>query len=181
MKITKLLSFFAFALLGLSSCGPNLSYLTEDLYADNRWSDDELKKIQFYVSQDIVLRREASSGVSKIESGRIKVVDGKKVEEIVIRKGTPGVFLFRPQENRFAVSFESGGRDRYLMFGPNPQARGRYVLLASDWKRTQGLVSYDNAKYYTPTSSAYAALMVDMNKVRRIALRSRTAKGRSVD
>ncbi len=180
MKITKLLSFLAFALLGLSSCGPNLSYLTEDLYDENRWSDDELKKIQFYVSQDIVLRREASQGESTIESGRIKVINGKKVEEIVIRKGTQGVFLFRPSEDRFAVSFESGGEDRYLMFGPNPKARGRYVLLASDWKRNRGLVSYDDTKYYTPTSSAYAALMVDMKKIRRIALRSRTAKGRTV-
>lgn len=178
MKTTQILALAAIVLTVFSSCSPNLAPFTEDLYDDNRWSDAELQQIQFYVSEDIVLRREASDGVSTIESGKIKMVDGRKVEEVVIRKGTPGIFLFKPKEDRFAVSFESGNDNAYLMFGPNPKVRGRYVLLASEWKRRQGTVSYDNRKFYTPTSSAYAALMVDLKRIRRVSTKSRTASGR---
>ena len=181
MKTTRLFAVLAFAILGLSSCSPHLSPFTEDLYDENRWSDEELKQIQFYLSEDIVLRREASQGAATIESGRIRMINGRRVEEVIIRKGTPGVFLFRPKEDRFAVSFEDGDEQRFLMFGPNPKARGRYVLLASEWKRDKGVVSYEDRKFYTSTSSAYAALLVDLKKVRKVALKSRTAKGRSVN
>ncbi len=181
MKTIKFCSLLAIIALGLSSCSPNLSPFTENLYDDNAWSDSELQQIQFYVSEDVVLRREVSDGASTIESGKIKMVNGRKVEEVVIRKGTPGVFLFKPKENRFAVSFESGNDNAYLMFGPNPKARGKYVLLASKWKDRRGVITYDDRKFYTPTTSAYAALMVDMKRIRNVSTRRRTAAGRSVN
>ena len=109
------------------------------------------------------------------------MVDGKKVEEVVVRKGTPGVLIFMPKEKRFAVSFENNNDERYLMFGPNPKAGNRYVLLASDWKRRRGEVRYDGKSYYTPSESAYAALMVDLKKIRKVQVKSRTAKGRKID
>ena len=163
-----------------SSCSPRLSPFTQKLYEENDWAEEDLKRIQFYLSEDIILRREATSGRSTIQGGEIKMVDGKKVEEIVIRKGTPGLLLFTPKKNRFAVSFESGNDDRYLMFGPNPKAGNHYVLLASDWKRSRGKVSYDGKTYWTPNESAYAALLVDLKKVRKVSVKSRTAKGRTV-
>lgn len=174
------------ALLGilLTSCSPKLTPFTEDLYQENNWSESDLKKIQFYVSKDIVLRRQAVKGSSKIERGEIKVVDGKRVEEIVIRKGTPGVFLFQPKENRFAISFESREYDDpYLIFGPSKKARGRYVLRAKDWDsdRRGGKITYDDKTFYTPTESAYAVLMVDLKRFRDTKVKSRTAGGRKVD
>lgn len=181
MKTINFFAFVALAILGFSSCSPQLSPFTEDLYDDNRWSESELKQIQFYLSDDIVLRREASDGIATIESGKIKMENGKQIEEVVIRKGTPGVFLFKPKQDNFAISFESGNDSAYLMFGPNPKARGKYVLLASEWRRNRGVVSYDNRKFQTPTSSAYAALMVDLKRIRTVSTKSRRARGRSVN
>ena len=181
MKISKNIFYLSALLFLASACSPRLSPFTQRLYDDNNWTENELKSIQFYVSQDIVLHREIASGESRIESGEIKMVDGRKVEEVVVRKGTPGVLIFLPKENRFAVSFENNGDDRYLMFGPNPKAGNRYVLLASDWKRRRGKVSYDGKSFYTPSESAYAALMVDLKKIRKVSVKSRTAKGRKID
>ncbi len=168
----------------LASCSPKLTPFTQELYRENGWTKSDLQQIQFYTSNDIVLRREASKGTSKIESGEIKIVDGKRVEQIIIKKGTPGVFLFSPKEDRFAVSFESrrSGEDPYLIFGPSRKARGRYVLRAKDWddRGRGGKVSYGGRTYYTPTESAYAALLVDLKRIRNTKVKSRTADGRTV-
>ncbi|MFT5382617.1 MAG: hypothetical protein ACI81W_000001, partial [Saprospiraceae bacterium] len=167
----------------ISSCSPKLTPFTEDLQQENGWSESELKQIQFYVSKDIILRRQATKGVSKIEHGEIKIVDGKRVEEIVIKKGTPGVFLFHPKENRFAISFESRKNDDpYLIFGPSKKANGRYTLRAKDWdsNREGGKLTYDSKTYFTPTASAYAVLLVDLKRIKDTKVKSRTAGGRKI-
>ncbi len=163
-----------------SSCGPTLRPFTKNLYQDRSWTDNELKRVQFYLSDDIVMRRQVSGSTFEVTSGEIKIVDGRKVEEIVIRKGTPGILLFRPKASRFAVSFEEGSDSRYLIFGPNPKAGGRFVLLASEWNRRQGQVTYDGRKWNVDATSAYSALLVDLKKIRKVSVSSRTAKGRKV-
>lgn len=166
-------------LLLLSSCGPNLKYFTEDMYDEHQWSDRELKRIQFYVSQDIVLYRGLSDSNSKIENGQIKVNSDRKVEEVVIKKGTPGVFVQAPKQDRFAISF-GNGKGQFLMFGPNSKANGRFVLLAKNWDRRSGQISYGGQIYETSSESAYAALMVDVKRARRTKTDSKEAKGQRV-
>lgn len=171
----------AVALLSLGACSPRLTHFTERLYDENRFTEVDLKKIQFYLSDDIVMRRAFSSSDSRIEGGTIRMIGGRQVEEIVIPRGTPGVFLFSPKADRFAISFEAEGDDRYLMFGPNPKAGGRFVLLASDWDRRQGTVTYEGRKFEVDASSAWANLMVDLKRMNSTSVKSRTAKGRTVN
>lgn len=171
----------AVLVLSMSACSPQLTTFTQRLYDEYDWTESELKRIQFYVSDDILLRRQLTGGTSEIISGEIKVVDGREVEEIVIRRKTPGVLLFLPKENRFAISFEAEGDDRYLIFGPNPKAGNRYALLASEWRRRGGKVTYEGRKFDVEASSAFAALMVDLKKIRKTSINSRTARGRRVN
>lgn len=175
----KQLSYFVFTILLLSSCGNKLQYFTEDLYDEYQWSDRELKKIQFYVSQDIVLFKGASDNNTRIENGRIKVKSDRQVKELVIKKGTPGVFIQAPKTNRFAISFDDG-KGNFLMFGPNTKANGRFVLLAKDWDRRSGKISYGGETYETSSESAYAALMVDIKRARKTKYESKTAGGKRV-
>ncbi len=173
--------FIAATLLTLGACGPTLTPFTEHLYEQNRWTQEDLKRIQFYVSNDIVLRRDFASTDSRIEGGTIRIIGGKQVEEVVIKSGTPGVFLFSPKTERFAISFEEGGDERYLMFGPNPRVNGRFALLASDWDRREGTVTYEGRRFKVDTDSAYSSLMVDLKRSNSIAKKSRTASGRKVN
>ncbi len=178
----KTLKMIAFALIGaalLSSCSNRLTYFTKDLQDRYRWSDEELKRIQFYVSRDIVLKRELTGGSSGIVSGRIKVEDGRRIEEVVIRKGTPGAYIFSPKNDRFAVSFEAGD-DNFLMFGPSPKYSDRYVVLASDWSRNSGEVTYGDKKWRVSSEAAYAALLVDLRKISKVERQQRVVKGRKV-
>ena len=113
--------------------------------------------------------------------GKVRVMDGKKVDQIIIRKGTPGVLLFVPKEDRFAISFDETGADKYLMFGPNKKLNGHYALLASDWDKRTGTISYGGETYYTRSNSGLARLLIDLKAVRQIERKSRVAKGRTVN
>lgn len=177
MNLSKYLPLLALFVILMSSCSPTLSPFTDNLYDENKWSENELKRIQFYLSEDLVLRRQVREGSSEIVRGEIKMVNGKKVEEIIIRRNTPGVFMFTPKQDRLAVAFEEGGKERYLMFGPNPKASGRYVVLASEWKQRRGIVTYDGKKWSLDYRDALAGLMVDLKKTRNLSVKSRTAKG----
>jgi hypothetical protein len=143
------------------------------------WDENDLKQIQFFLSSDIVLHRELAEGESVIEDGRITIREGRRVEEIIIPEGTPGILAFMPKINRMAIAFEDG-TDKFLMFGPNPKRNGRYVLLASDWDQREGEVTYNGKKYRTPSTSAYAELLVDLDKMNQVTVKRRKAKGRTI-
>lgn len=165
----------------LSSCGKQLTYFTQNLYDEYNWSESELKQIQFYVSQDIELYRTAEGGNSSIEDGQIKVKSQRKVDQVIIKAGTPGILSFSPKDNRYAICFDDSGA--YLIFGPGKKTRGRYTLRAKEWKeRGQGgIVTYNGEEYYTSTENAYAALMVDLRKARKSVVKTKKASGVKVN
>jgi hypothetical protein len=168
-------------MIAFSACSPDLRPFTSSMLKEGGWGDGELKKIQFYLSDDLIIQRQLTEGSSEITSGKIKIVRGEKLEEIRIPRGTPGVFLFKAKENNFAVSFDATSDKRFLMFGPNPKLSGRYVLLASEWQSRQGKVQYDSKSYYTTEGSALANLMVDFRKIRQREVQSEVARGRKVN
>ncbi len=162
------------------SCAPSLKYYTKDLHDDFRWSDSELKKIQFYVSGDIVLWRDVTKGESVISNGKIKMVDGREVEEVIIKRGTKGAFLFSPQKNHYAIGFDATDDTKYLVFGPSEKVNNRYVLLAKDWDKRFGKVTYGDRSYRTSAESAFVYLMVDIDKTSRTKVSSDRPAGRDV-
>jgi len=176
----KILTCLILSTFLLSSCSKKLTPFTDRLHNEFGWTEDDLKQIQFYLSEDIVLRRNIGVEESRISDGKIKVIDGREVEEIIFDKGTPGVMLFSPKTNRIAISFEEGP-DRYLIFGPSSKVRGRYVLLAKDWNRRVGKVSYDGKIYTTRAESALATLLVDLDAKRKSKYNSTVVSGRKVD
>jgi hypothetical protein len=164
----------------LSSCSSDLRPFTQRVYDDFNWSENEIESIQFYVSEDIRLWRDFGGESSTIKNGKVRVIDGREIEEVIIRKGTPGVVVFSPKENRFAVSFNDDD-DAFLMFGPNEKANGRYVLLAKEWKNRRGKVTYNGKIYNTDLNSAYAALLFDIKAARKRNYNSTIVSGRRVD
>ena len=163
------------------SCSPELRPFTANILQEGGWSDADLQKIQFYLSDDIIIRRKLSEGTSEITSGTIKIVNGEKVEEVRVKRGTPGTFLFRAGKNNFAIGFDATTDKRYLMFGANPKRQGSYVLLASEWKDRLGKVRYEDNFYFADQESAWASLLVDLKKIQKTEISSRTERGRKVN
>jgi hypothetical protein len=175
MKKIILFLFIAFA---LGSC-KNLVPFTDAMKQEHNWTTDQLKAVQFYLSHDVILRRELTKGTSEIVHGKIKMVDGRKVDEILVRAGTPGLLTDMPKEGKALVSFEVGD-DHYLSFGVNPKKGDKFVLLASEWNNGMGKVHYAGDEYYTDPDSRFAFLMVDMHKINNMSLKEHVAKGRKV-
>lgn len=169
-----------FMLFVLASCSPRLSYFTEDLREKEKWTEDDISRIQFYTSGDIVLTRFLTDGETTIQSGKIIMKNGKKIERVIIPQGTPGALVFMPRENRFGISFEESASESYLMFGPNPKFENRYALLAQDWTRNTGKVHYHGKVYDVDAGSAFASLMVDLSSIGKTESQTRTLPGRKV-
>ncbi len=163
------------------SCSPSLTPITSELIKDNRWNEDDLKKIQFYNSGDIILTRRLNSGESSIKGGKIIVRNGERIEEVVIKNGTPGVLLFMPKEDRYAISFDNDSNEKYLIFGPNPKMSSRIVLLGKEWDYRVGKVSYNGQIYNTTTDAAFSALLINLKKASQVTRHTEIAKGRKVD
>ncbi len=167
-------------LLVLSSCSKNYTPFTENLKDYQNWDNEDLKSIQFYLSDDIVIQRKVSNSNSEIVAGKIKIENGKKVEEVIIPAYTPGILTQVDGKGSFVLRFENGeGRD--LNFGPNPERNGKYVLLAESWNKKVGKVEYDGRTYYTSPESRYSFLMVDMRRKDNRQYNGRRAKGVTLD
>lgn len=173
--------FWILMMYGISSCAPSLKYYTKDVRDQIGLNNTHLNNVQFYLSSDLKLWRELGNEVLTLTNGKIMMTEGKKVEEIVIKKGTPGVFIFSPKEQHYAISFDAKDDSKFLIFGPSAQANGRYVLLAKNWQSSHAQVTYGDYVYNTPIESAYAALMVDMKKVKSIKRNTEIIKGRRVN
>ncbi|MBK6609536.1 MAG: hypothetical protein IPI59_09305 [Sphingobacteriales bacterium] len=167
--------------LALSSCSRNYVPFTEKLYTENSWSESDLQRIQFYLSDDIVIYRQLKESSSEIISGKIKMEQGRQIEEITIQRGTPGVLLYTKGKNSFAISFEEGQDSCYLTFGPNPNYGNQYRVLANDWTKKVGTVHYAGKQYQTRPFSIDAYLMVDMKKINKLDIDRRKAKGRKIN
>jgi hypothetical protein len=173
--------FLALSLVFLSSCSKELTSFTRELYEQQNFTDSDLSRIQFFLSTDLVLYRDLDEkGNYQIEDGSVRVKNGKKVQEIIIKQGTPGVFLSRPKSDHFSVAFETGDDSRFLTFGPNPKNGGRYELLASEWNKRTGVVTYANEKFKT-YSDAIPRLLVDLKQTRTYDRETSKAKGRRVN
>ena len=169
----------------MTGCSPRLSPITQTLIQDYQFDDEALKKIQFYLSDDIILHRELRQGESTIDEGKISIRDGRRVEEIIFKEGTPGVYVFSPGNQKLAISFERSG-DLFLIFGPTKSKRGDrrsqgiYHLLAKKWEGNYGVVTYGGNEYSTPSRSAYVTLLVDIDERARVERKVKEVDGRVV-
>ena len=174
----KNLLIFAVALVALSSC-KTLVPFTESLKDANAWQDDDLKQIQYYNSETIILHRQLNKNETGTVSGKIKVVVGKQVKEIIIKKGTPGVVTALPLQ-KMAISFELGD-DYYLTFGIDEKRGGRYYLRLKDYKKGEyALVTYQSKVYEVSPVSLTSYLQVNLKKIDNQQRDLRVAKGRKL-
>lgn len=169
----------ALLLLTLGSC-KNLVPYTDALKSKYNLSSDQLKHLQFYLSDPITLQRKITAeNNAQVLAGKVKIVNGEKMEEVVLPAGTKGVMVL-DDNGKLEVSFEKDD-SYYLRFGENPDRYHAFVLLATDWHGKIGTVTYAGNKYFTSPESADAILLIDMHKISNFAKDSRVAKGRKAN
>ena len=90
----------------LTGCASMVPF-THEIRTEHDLAAEDLKGLQFYVSNDVVLRREAEVRGRTIDDGQLKLHAGKTIEEIVIAEHTPGVAVAMDATS-ITISFEEG-------------------------------------------------------------------------
>lgn len=168
-------------LLGLSACS-NLTPVDDDIRS--RVGDEELRRLQLYVSSDIelwrVLRSE-ETGVTAKHSLRID--KGRRMEEVLISAGTPGIIV-NTEKNKLFVSFEPpiAGQEVFITFvkGNNGRTEG-YFMFPDKFNQGEMFVNYGGTEYSASTESRIAHLLVEQDKVKVSSHALREVPGRRVE
>ena len=79
-------------------------------------STEDVRRIQFFTAEDIVLQRELAAQAKSAQDNELIVLDGVRTEEVVIAAHTPGVAV-RVEGEYILVSFSREHPERALWFG----------------------------------------------------------------
>lgn len=180
-KLQSLLFIAVVATAGfLSSCASYIPFTNEDRV---KYSLDEakLKKLQYYISTDVTLKRaERSNEAQQLDKdGKLVISSSASVDNVLITAKTPGVCVKVLDDKKIAVSFDSDD-NKYLVFG-DPNNNGRYLLMGAEWVNGQGKINYGDKVYLVMPGGAGAYLKFELKKVKKYKESSTKAKGRTVN
>ena len=170
---------FSFLLaLMLFGCASKKPY-TQEIQQNLKLTETELKQIQFYISDDIILNRAEREGKMETSGGEVILKDDQKVEQVIIKAGTPGVVEKVISNDKIAVAFEEGD-SKFLVFG-STGVKGSFKLLAEEWKNGRGKVKYGKDVYITSRGSGEAILKIKIKNLNSYKKEQHIAKGKKVN
>lgn len=118
--------------LAVASCSKP-PVLTDSLRERYALTESELRRVQLFNSDEIVLRREIAAEERSVSGAELRVRGGVQEEDVIIPARTPCVAL-RVDGNYVLVGFEPGDPSKSLWFAldtkSEPSAEGRRYLLA---------------------------------------------------
>jgi hypothetical protein len=154
---------------------------TKDLQERITSSNLDIKKVQFFIDQRLILRRTLGNQKSNIKGGQILFENGLYIHEVIIPKYTPGI-CEGIDGDRISISFELQNND--ISFGPHGNNLQSFTLSARNWSNGTGELTYDNATYSvkcaTCTNVAATTLLVKKSEAHKIQKTQRIVKGRRV-
>jgi len=103
----------------LTGCASMVPF-THEIRTEHDLTTDDLRDLQFYVSDDVTLRREVETRGRTIDHGELKLHAGKTIEEIVIEKHTPGLAVAMDDVS-ITISFEEGSALDFALKTGRPQ------------------------------------------------------------
>jgi hypothetical protein len=161
--------------LALGACKPKSVFL-ENVRIQLDTANIELRNVQFYNDKNIVLRRKASQSDVSESGGKMIEVDGEQVQEILIKRGTPGVVTGN-QNGKLLVRFEKGD-GKVLRFYKN--TKGAYQIDSDRWVARKGLIQYAGLDFVIEVESNDVLLMFKETKKFRSSTEFKTVKGLKV-
>lgn len=176
----KILTFIFIAATAVS-CSQKI-YFTKETKEKLEAKNIDLKKIQFYNAEAIVLLREVKEEELKVAEGKVRFENGRFVEEIIFKRNTPGVFAEANASNGVMIRFEKGN-NKFLPFVPSKSQQGSgniYRLGALDVVNSGGqrmaVVNYDDKKY-SIVYDANTPLLINKSVLMKEERKTRVAQG----
>lgn len=119
----------ALLVICVAGCSPNKRLFR---HADRTAYESQLGDLQFYIDREVYLSRMLESRESGVSPDhQIRKLAGRRIEEILLKKETPGV-LVGIEGKELLISFEPprAGEERVFRFVPvDPSSRAAYKLL----------------------------------------------------
>jgi hypothetical protein len=184
MRIIGLVSIFAIL---LSSCSTNRMLFTVDTKQQIEKAGVDITQVQFYNSEEILLARQISKEEVKVAEGKVRIENGRNVEEIIIPANTPGVCELY-DEKTLKVSFDTGdGKSLPFLVerrGDVVVSGSYFKIGAKEWTRTSrgrrvGKIDYDGQVFNMVRGSG-SRLMIDKAVLNKVDRKTKVAKGRKL-
>src|ERR1700744_5609828 len=106
---------FLFSCSSSGKMAKNYVPFTRDLKQKLEKENIDLKQVQFYVDQKLILSRNVGDQKVVVTSGVVKLENGRYINEVIVPPFTPGL-CEGTEGDRLMISFEKGNND--LAFGP---------------------------------------------------------------
>lgn len=143
----------------------------------------DIRQVQFYVDQKLIMSRYLDNGKTQVNSGVVRLENGRYVNEIIIPPFTPGVCDDQVNGN-LMISFEKGSSDLGFGLGSS-YTSNQYVLYGYDWRNGTAVVNFDNTKFRircgTCSDVAGARLMIRKSVIEKFEKKTRVLEGRRVE
>ncbi|MFT4544174.1 MAG: hypothetical protein ACI9UR_002291 [Bacteroidia bacterium] len=184
MKYLSLLTLF---IITLSSCSINRMLLTVDTKQQLEKAGVDIKQVQFFNSDEIILARQLNKEEINVAEGKVRIENGKHIEEIIIPANTPGICELN-NEKTLKVSFDAGdGKTIPFLVekkGTIVTAGSYFKIGAKKWVRTSrgkkiGKLDYEG-EIYNIVRGADSRLMIDKAVLNRVKRDTHVAKGRKL-
>jgi hypothetical protein len=170
--------FILSGLLTLSACSPKVPF-TLAVQEKYKLTDTDIKKIQFYTSDDIVLYQGESESKTETTGGEVVITNKKKEEQIIIKKGTPCVVVKIEGKDKLYLGFDTG-EGKVLLFSGRT-SNEPFKLTAEEWTNNRGKLKYDGKTYYASSSSAATYLEFRLKKLEQSKRKQTVVKGRKLN
>ena len=142
----------------------------------------DIKKIQFFVDQQLIMRRTLGTEKADVKSGELLFEKGQYINEVVIPAFTPGV-LENMAGDRMKISFEIQNNEiEFAALGDNTF----YRLVGSNWNNANGSadIVYENKVYRVVCGSCSSAgdakLVVIKKEIDKMDNKKRIVQGRKI-
>jgi len=168
-------------LLLVTGCAPRIPF-THELRREHGLNRTDLQQLQYYTSQPITLHREVPSGSHEVLRGTLKIVSGRRTDEVVIRAGTPGVAVDATTHS-ILLSFDdsAGSTLEFGAYSPGGRVIGEYRLYGRDWHDdNSGIVKFEGVDYRADGPSSDAYLEIDLSALETFEARRRVLPGRRI-
>jgi hypothetical protein len=188
------LIFNAIVLLGfigfLSACGSSRKAsgdryvaFTRELKQRLERDNVDLKQVQFYIDQKVIMARNLGNEKVEVTSGVVKFSNGEFINEVIVPSFTPGV-CENTTNDKLMISFEKGNNDLAFGLGSGYTA-DNYVLYGNEWKNGSAVVSFDNNKFRARCATcqdlAMVRLLVRKSEMDKVERKTHVVQGRTVE
>lgn len=155
---------------------------TRDLYNKLRANNIDIRKVQFFTDQDIILSKYMDMNKAEVVSGVVRFSNGKNIEEIKIPAHTPGV-CDSIDVDGLRINFERGNND--FKFINNKYSPEFFIFSGNNWKDGTCEVLYNRMIYRASCGSCGSAadikLVVKQSDLDNSQKKTKIITGRSVD